>query len=403
MKKIAVLALCAATVGMANAQKATVDQAKGLSGKFEKIGDARTLIKQAIENSETSQDANTYYVAGKIEFDAYDNGVKMGLINPEDPSANPVTMGEELLNGYKYFLQALPLDSLPNEKGKIKPKFSGDIISKIAGHSNDFFKAGAGFYEAKRYYPEAYEAFMIYGDMPDMSFLGNKKPQTVPADRGQAYFNAGLAAWSGNEVQKSASAFRAARDMGFDDFNTYIYEIACWQAIAQRDSTMADTAKDKIYEVAKAGNEKFGLSQPVFLNNMINSMVQDGKTNDCLAELDALISENPDNADLYGLKAFVYDRADNDEASIENYKKAASLDNAGFETLRMASRKIFRIGTEKYNNLDMTDREGRQKLKEEYFLPAKEIAEKANSIQGNDSELLYTLDSINYALENYFK
>ena len=154
---------------MMSAQKTAVDQAKSLAGKTDKLEDARALIKGAMQDPTTKEDAATYYVAGKIEFDAFDNGVKASMINPEDPAANPVAMGEALLNGYRYFLQALPYDSVPDAKGKVKPKYSKDIVSKISGHSSDFFKAGAGLYEAKKYYPEAYDAFVIFAELPDIS------------------------------------------------------------------------------------------------------------------------------------------------------------------------------------------------------------------------------------------
>ena len=54
------------------------------------------------------------FVAGKIEFDAFDNSFKKQMINPKDPSVNPLEMGEQLLNGYQEFLKALSLDSVPN-------------------------------------------------------------------------------------------------------------------------------------------------------------------------------------------------------------------------------------------------------------------------------------------------
>ncbi len=96
------------------------------------------------------------------------------MINPKDPSVNPLEMGEQLLNGYQEFLKALSLDSVPNAKGEIKPKFSKDIASKINGHFNDYFNAGGTFYNEKKFYPEAYEAFMIYGNMPSKSFASKR-------------------------------------------------------------------------------------------------------------------------------------------------------------------------------------------------------------------------------------
>lgn len=69
MKKILTLALCLTAVGSMSAQKENVDQAAKMSGKIDKIADARALINQAKENPATANDVRTYYVAGKLEFD----------------------------------------------------------------------------------------------------------------------------------------------------------------------------------------------------------------------------------------------------------------------------------------------------------------------------------------------
>ena len=59
-----------------------------------------------MEDPQTKNEARTYYVAGKIEMDAYDNATKTRMINPDDPSAKPAVMADELMNAYKYFLKA---------------------------------------------------------------------------------------------------------------------------------------------------------------------------------------------------------------------------------------------------------------------------------------------------------
>ncbi len=405
MNRFLTLALCVAAIGTASAQKANVDQAAKLSGKTDQLNQARSLIKQAMENPETQNDARTYYIAGKIEFDAYDNATKAKMINPNDASAQGTAMADELLQGYKYFLKALPLDSLPDEKGKVKPKFSKDMIGKIGGHANDFFTAGADYFNNKDYYPQAYEAFMIYGDLPESGMLGKMAELIDPSQIATSYFNAGLSAYSGNAVDESAKAFRKARLAGYDDPNCYIYEIACWQSIAQKDESRMKEAQSKILDVAKAGNEKYGLAQPIFINNMINSIVTDGKIDEALAELNKIIEANPDNANLYGLRGYVYDRAEKDTESEADYRKAASLPDVDFETLKNASKKIFRVGTSKWNNLEGVSPEttaARQDIKTNYFETAKQIAEKAQAMQPDDSDIQNVLESINYALETYF-
>ena len=64
MKKFLTIALCFAAACSMCAQKAVVDQAKKLSGKIDKIEEARNLIKQAAANPETANDVNTYFIGG---------------------------------------------------------------------------------------------------------------------------------------------------------------------------------------------------------------------------------------------------------------------------------------------------------------------------------------------------
>lgn len=395
-------ALCLATVGGMMAQKQVVDQASKMSGKINQLNEARSLIKQAMADPETKDEARTYYVAGKLEFDAYDNALKLAQVNPNASEANPSEMGQQLINGFNYFLKALPLDQLPDEKGKVKPKHTKDIVSKIAGHTNDYFNMGGQFYNNKQYYPQAYESFMIYADMPEMEALGDKAPQIPDTVRGTAYFNAGLAAYSGNEVLKSADAFKKARKVGYNDPQAYIFEIACWQALEQRDSTMIDDAKKNIIEVAEAGYGKFGLEKPIFFNNLINYKVSDNKFDDALSMINGAISSNPDNGNLYGLRGFVYDRANQDDKSLADYRKAAQMANTDFETLRNAAKKVFRIGQEKWNLIEGNEPAARQDIKVNYFEAAKTIADRAKAMNPDDPDLNRVIENIEYALDTYF-
>ncbi len=403
MKKLMTFALCFAAIGSMSAQKANVEAAKKLSGKPDQIGEARTLIQEAMQNPETSYDAQTYYIAGKIEFDAFDKDLTSSMINPA--SVDNLKMGENLINGYNNFVKALPLDLNPNEKGKIKPRFTKEILGKIKGHANDYFKAGADFFNAQKYYPEAYESFMIYADMPEQEFMKEEKFELPATDRGTAYFNAGLAAYSGKEIFKSADAFRKARGVGYDDKQAFIYEIACWQEAARQDSTMEETAKEKIMQIAEEGDQKYGIEEPIFINNVVNFLVTDGKYDEAIEKVSALIASNPGNAGLYGLRGFVYDRNGNDDASISDYRTCVTLDGVDFETLKNAAKKIYRVGADKWNSIEGNSEEARAArldVKINYFEAAKAITDKAKAMNPADGDLDYLIENIDYALTTFF-
>ena len=139
MKKVIALTLCGMTLMTAGAQKATVEQAKKLSGKPEKIEEARSLIKEALANPETANDPLTYYTAGKIEWDAYDKNQQKLMATPD--AADPIEVADELLNGYSYFLQVFPL-----EVNDPKQKYTKELQKKIAEKHNNFWEAGATYY-----------------------------------------------------------------------------------------------------------------------------------------------------------------------------------------------------------------------------------------------------------------
>jgi tetratricopeptide (TPR) repeat protein len=404
MKKILTLALCLTAVGSMSAQKVNVEQAKKLSGKSDKLTEARALINQAVADPETANDVMTYYVGGKIEFDAYENAIKKRMINPNDESINPEEMAEQLMNGYKMYVKAMPLDQVPNAKGEVKPKYTKEMTKTLNSHFDDYFNAGGTFYNNKKYYPEAYEAFMVYGDMPAQEFAEKRVQAIGDSVRCTSYFNAGLSAYAGNSLPESAAAFKKARMIGSDNAQNYIYELACWQYMAQKDESLAEEAKNQIEEIALAGFNKFGMAQPIFLNNLVNSMVIENRFDDALKLINSEIEKNP-SANLYGLRGFVYDRMEKDAESVADYRTVASFENADFESLKNACKKIFKTGTEKWNLIEGNSeqaRADRKDVKENYFEAALNIANRAKTMNGNDSDLDYVIENITYALETYF-
>lgn len=400
MKKFVALAICAASVAGAMAQKQVVDQAAKMAGKFDKLPEARALIKEAMQNPETAEDVRTYFVAGDLEYSAYDKGILAGQINPSDPQADRMTMARELLDGYNMMMKALPLDAQPDAKGK-SGKFGKKIASTVAGHLNDYFNAGGEFYNNKQY-PEAYELFTIYADMPDQDWLGKVTPQLAPEQRAQAYYYAGLAAYFSKEPLKATASLKNARLNGYEDpeAQNYVMEIACWQQLAN-DSTMTQQAKSNIIDVARAGFQKYGLQVPLFFSNLINSLISDGQFGQAYSLMDQEIANNPENGWLYGLRGYVCDVDGKDEASVKYYRKAAELPGSDFETLKNAARKIFRQGQEEWNKIEGNSadaQKARADIRQNYFEVAKAITDKASQMPNADSSIDYIVDAINYML-----
>lgn len=339
---------------------------------------------------------------GQKAFSTFDGMQVQQQINPQ--SVDKTAMSDALIEGYNIFMKLLPLDSIPNEKGQVKPKYSKKIVNTIVGHVNDFNNTAAlTYYNDKKFYPQAYEAFMIYADMPDVPAFADAGKVLPDSLRATGYFNAGIMANSGNELLKAANAFMKARTFDPQKRDAYVYEIASWQNILARDSSMTAQAEKGISDAAEAGYKAFGIKEPIFINNMINNMVNTSREAQAIELINRELASNPNNANLYGLLGFTYSRMNKEDESVDAYRKAAAQADADFETLLNAANKIFRVGQEKWNALSGNEPGARNEIKTNYFEASKKIAEQAQSMAKQPSSKLDNLlENINYVLTTYF-
>lgn len=393
MKKLMTLTLCGLTALALNAQVATVEQAKKLAGKPDKIEEARALIQEAIANPETANQANTYYVAGKIEWDAYDKQKAAGV--------DTLKRSQELLNGYNYYLQVFPLDELPNEKGEVKPKFTKNLQKSIKEKQNDFWDAGAIFYNNQNY-DKAYEAFMIFGDMPDLNVLGKEKPQTADTIRALSYYNAGTSAEDLRDFDKAILAFSKAVDHNYTSSDALSGVLRNWQKIQMTYPERKDEAKQHIYEIAEIGYSKYGVEpQHAFLANIINHKADAEQYDEAIGIINDALSQDPNNNFLYSLRGFVYERMGNEEGALNDYIAAAENPKADMETLKKVILTLIKIGQKDLNEVELNDpnfESKRNAIKEKYLVNAHKYVERAKKINEKDPNLSDLVENLDYLM-----
>lgn len=165
MKRVLLtVALCVAA-SASFAQKKVVSEAQSIAkGSNADFGEARTLIKGALENPETKDDAKTWYVAGFIEDQQF-NAERAKQILGQQP--NEPVMYEALYGILPYFQKAYELDQLPNEKGKVKPKYTKDIKSILSANHVYLFNGGAYYFD-KQEYKKAYDFFNQYVEISEL-------------------------------------------------------------------------------------------------------------------------------------------------------------------------------------------------------------------------------------------
>ncbi len=322
MKKLILTCLAAALcAGSAMAQMSVIKQAKS---DF-KPGTSFTVFEEeiapALTNPETANLAETWYTVGEYALKNYDEYLKQwGLQQPFDKG----DMGQSMIKAYNYWMKALPLDQLPNEKGKINPKYTKKIVSTLPVRHGDFNTAAAMLWEAQDY-KGAYDAWSIYLDMiGDEATYGKAAPK-APADTilNTVYFNRGLAAWQAEMYPEAIASFDKAIELNYDDPMIYKYGVA----IAAQGNLDSDR-----FRYAEMGFNKTGDAD--FMREMINKYID---AND-YATAQKMIDDGLDKAQtdkdkstLYLLRGVLIENIDAEASKggtgvAENYKKALELD-----------------------------------------------------------------------------
>ena len=190
--------------------------AKGSNADF---GEARTLIKGALENPETKDDAKTWYVAGFIEDQQF-NAERAKQILGQQP--NEPVMYEALYGILPYFQKAYELDQLPNEKGKVKPKYTKDIKSILSANHVYLFNGGAYYFD-KQEYKKAYDFFNQYVEISELPMFAGTQTAEKDSTFMTVQFYAAAAASLAKDSRLAIAALERAKNTPYRQYDVYQY------------------------------------------------------------------------------------------------------------------------------------------------------------------------------------
>lgn len=315
MKKTAILSIFLMAAAAMSAQQTVVKEAEKAMKSKQSYEEVLKIMTPAMSDPSTAKLAITYYVPGKAGIQQYDNLLGMQQLGRASEDT-PTVMANALMGAYDNYLKALSLDSLPDEKGKVKPKYSKEIINSLAGHHNDFNNIAVNFWNAKQYM-DAYRSWGIYLDMPnDPRFA--KHIAVAPADTivAEIHYNRGLAAWQADEYEHAINAFRSAIQSGYNKKTVFEYALAV--------ATLAKN-NEALLEFASEGHKCYGADDSQFLNQIINYYLQTERYADALDYLNKGIAENPNNSQYYALRGIIEDNQEKRDEAAADYRKAVEL------------------------------------------------------------------------------
>ena len=364
MKRVLLtVALCVAA-SASFAQKKVVNEAQSIAkGSNADFGEARTLIKGALENPETKDDAKTWYVAGFIEDQQF-NTERAKQILGQQP--NEPVMYEALYGILPYFQKAYELDQLPNEKGKVKPKYTKDIKSILSANHVYLFNGGAYYFD-KQEYKKAYDFFNQYVEISELPMFAG----TQTAEKDSTFMTVQFYAAAASLAKDSRLAIAALERAKNTPYRQYdVYQYLCYEygeARTAQDSVMLE----KTFE---EGMQVFPDSA-FFLNNLINTYIYSNRNEKALEMLNVAIQKNPNDANLYNVMGRVYETGLKDYANAEkNFQIALEKDPNLTDALSNIGRIYYNQGVNKLSEANMIN--DSKKYQEELGM-AKDLFKKA--------------------------
>ena len=391
MKKIILSLFLVVGIAGSFAQKKVVSQAKNKAlMETPDFAGARDLIGQALKDSTTANLAETWYVAGLIgnkENEALYNKAILGQKFDAD------VKGKAILESYNYFLKAIKLDSVPDKKGKVKPKYSKDIISKIKEYyttQQNLIAYGANLFE-KKDFVGASNVFDVFLEIPKLPFIKNE----IPIDSTYNminYYNA-IACTNAKMHEKAIKLYEQLKDK---DYETK----AVYQLLYEEYVSIKDTVN--FVKTLKQGFEKFP-SEAWFLQNLINHFIYSKQIPEALDYLNKAIEKEPNMAQYRYVKGNLDESQGNFDDARASFEKALELDpklaEAHAGVGRLFYNKAVKMLDEANNIKDLKKYNAAQKAAEDVFKQALPCFEKAAELNPKEIDFKRTLKTLYYRLK----
>ena len=383
------MALCVAATA-SFAQKSAVNQAQSIAkSQNADYAEARSLIKGALDNAETKNDAKTWYVAGFIEDQQFSNERTKQMLGQQPDEAK---MYEALGAILPYFKKAYELDQQPNEKGKVKPRFSKDIKG-ILGSDHVYYINGGAYYFDQKDYQKASDLFEQYLEISDLEMF--KGTQTAERDSNYmtVQFYAAVAATQINNHEKAVAALERAKHTAIRQNDVYQY--LCYEYEQAKDSV-------NLEKTLKEGMERFP-EEPYYLLSLINNYIYSNRNDEAINYLNQAIAKDQNNAQLYDVMGRVYETGLKDYAKAEEYfQKALSINPDYIESISNLGRVYYNQAVNKQGEANMINdakqyQEELNKAKE-LFQKALPYFEKAHHAKPDERDYMIALRGIYYNL-----
>ncbi|MDD3080364.1 MAG: tetratricopeptide repeat protein [Paludibacter sp.] len=396
MKKVILSMILILSISAGFAQKKNVSIAKNkILSETPDFSGAREAIKPALTDPTTKDDAKTWYTAGLIGYKQNEALLTQQYTKGKLEDKDTQTKGEALLESYDYFLNAYKLDSLPDKKGKIKPKYQKDIKEKIKEYfttQQNLFAYGAFLFE-KNDYPGTIKTFETYLGIPKLPMMQTEKLSTTDSTYLIVKYYTAYACVQAGDSDKAIAYYKDMCDDGYEE--VLVHQLLYEQYMNKKDTTDAIT-------VLKKGFEKYP-KEAWFLQNLINYYIYSSHPKEAIVYLDKAIESEPNMAQYRFVKGNLDESLGNTEDARKDFQKALELDPTLAEAHAGLGRLVFNNAVkmaDAANDIkDNVKYNAAKKLADAEFAKSIPYFKKAVELNPKEIEYKRTLKNLYYRLK----
>ena len=345
-------------------------------------------ITKALENEDTKDKAETWWIAGKIQYAIYD---KMMANKAVGDKINSTEAGLALIDGYDKLQVALVKDTtlILDKKGKpvidkktgktkVKTKYSKEVMNKIVDHLVDYSAVAGDFYLAGDW-SNAYRAWDIYCNTAKCDWAKKKKVNEPDSVIGYNRFFQGLAAYQNKDYDKAVEQLANARNLGYR--TKALYDTWIDALIKQQDTIY-------MVSVAHEAHDMLGAKDPRYVRILINHYLKTKSYDEASTLLDEVIRSDSTVAEYFDLKGRLAETQEGIDAALPFYRRAVEL-NPNFGIA------LFDLGNALYSKA-IANNEHRSKEAINLYDEALPYLEKAHKLMPHNENVKKVLSRIYY-------
>ena len=322
MRKSFILAALVLMSAGCFAQKANLKKAKNYAmQETPDFAAARAAIAEAMENEETKNLAETYYIAGLI---GYQEVTTENYNQMMGKGSDQAKAGRAVEESYGYWLKADEIAMIPtlDKKGRevVDQKTRNNIVKKMTEYYKNQELVKYGIYlNEQRDFVGAYSAFKKHIDIPELAMMQNEKQQKeMPRDTTYEQYKY-YAAIFAVQAEMHEEAIELLEQMKNGEYEA----ISVNQFLYQEYVAVKDTAK--FVETLQNAIARFP-QEPWFLQNLINYYIFSGQEQTAIDYLAQAIEREPNVAQYHLIKGNLDENQGHYEDALKDFDNALAID-----------------------------------------------------------------------------